>query len=215
MRQKSKNKSLISFFLLAIPFSIFFAVIITVLIISYLIYVNYSRWVVEFENFYLSEDYIQVPNDDYEKSIEEKIDKYSKSTEIVDYIEFINNEFSYLFAKSIEATLPSYMNVNKIISMYNNDTLSIYMDISVYKNRNIWFRFDITKDNGEGYEIFLSDIFVSDFSFNEYGLRNIVVDINTAISDTLKLVNDNDFSIRALQNIELTNKSVIFKAKLR
>ncbi len=215
MPEKPKNKSILSFFLLAIPVSLFFAIIITLLILSYLVYTNYSKWTVEFEDSHLSTDYIQIPDDNYEKKITAKIEKYSKSTDIIDYIEFTNEEFSYLFSKSVQSSLPEYMSINKTISSFNNNTLSIFMNINVLKNQSIWFRFDITKDVGEGYEIFLSDMYIADYSFNEYGMRKIVVDINTALSDTLKLINDNEFSIRVLQNIELTSKSVIFKAKLR
>ncbi len=215
MQSKRKTKSILSFFLIAIPVSIFVALIVLLIAVSFLVYSNYKQWEREFENSYLSTDFITLPDSKIEEKIEGKVEKFGKSTEITDYIELTNNEFGYLSSQALSTSVAKYFTVDKSITEYNNDKLKVYSRLKSSNNITFWISFELTKDMGEGINIYIPDIYIADYSFNAYGMRNIVVESNNALRETITLINDNDFSSRTLQNIELTDKSIVIKGRLR
>ena len=77
-----------------------------------------------------------------------------------------------------------------------------------------WIAFDIIKDNMETAQVYVGSIYIGDYNITDYLPKNSINDINKGISDAIILFNENLFSKRYIQNIELEDTNVVIKGVL-
>lgn len=203
------------FFLIAIPLTLMVIVLLVVLGAFYFIKKDYDIWSNDFEGKHLSSDYVVIEDDEeLQESVDVKVEEFDASQEEVDFIELTTDEVLYVFGSQLSDSLPYGVKVDRLIAQTNPNDWDIYIQM-VFKNTRLpWLRVNIEKDNIETAELYISEMFVGPYDLDEWVGINLRVSINKGLSDALILVNENDFSGRTFENIELEEDGVVVKGSL-
>lgn len=201
-----------SFFLLAIPLSFIFAFILVLIgLVSFFIY-DYSTWSKDFEKAHLSNDFYTITADN-SKKIEDKIKVFNEDKASVSSITFNKEEVFNIVATSYQDNIPSNIKVEKGYIEGGQNHWKIYLKTSYNSKISVWMVYDLEKDSGENIDIFFYDISLGNYSFNQYGLNAIVEQTNDGLRDSLKLIENSDFTGKRIKNIVMENDSIIIKGE--
>lgn len=193
------------FFSLLIFFG--FVVLFFLLFLGY-IFLKYRAWEKDF-NSNIKKEYVIEKAGIKSKEFNEKISKFSLSLEETAYLELDVQDIGGI----IFSVLDSYVNENlKIEDMYilpSNSKWLVYVKIK-YQDFSGWISTDINKDEVMSAQVYISDIWVGPFQISNIN-SNLVNTINNGIGDSIVTLNENGLVGRYIENIELTDDSVVLK----
>lgn len=203
------------FFLLTIPFTLLVLILLVILGGFYFIKKDYDTWNEKFDGQHLSNDYLVIDkSEDLQDEIDFKIEEFDASQEEVDFIELTTDEVLYVFGSQLSDSLPYGVEVERLIVEPNTNDWEVYIQMAYKNNRFPWMRVNIEKDDIETAELYISEMFVGPYDLDEWVGVDVRTSINKGLSDALILVNENDFSGRTFENIELEEDGVVVKGSL-
>ncbi len=145
-----------------------------------------------------------------EVSFDERIRDFVFSSDRSDYIQFTKEEVLYLisseFGKGENDIVVEDMCVDSAKGAWK-----VYLNMTVAGIRNVWFIFDVIKDDRETAELYVDSLYLGNFNLPSFISSPLKEKINKGISDALILVNENSFSGRNITNIELLEEDVVIK----
>ena len=183
--------------------------ILTILLLGAIfLFVNrYKTWEKDFEQNLVPENLI-ISDNPLEQEIEEKIVGFTLSSESTDSLVLTTSEVGELTLVVLQDYLKEEIQVSKIYIEPNSRVWNIYTKVS-YKKLSLWISVDVNKDNMQTAQLYITDVKVGPYSIGKVG--NMVERINSGIANSLLTVNENGFSGRYLENIELLEDTLVIK----
>ncbi len=143
-------------------------------------------------------------------SFDNRIRDFIFSSNRSDYIQFTKGEVLYLisseFGKEDSEILVKDMCVDSSKGIWK-----VYLNLTVAGIKNVWFIFDIIKDDRETAELYVDNLYLGNFQLPSFMSSSLKGKINKGISDAILLVNENSFSGRSITNIELLEEDIVVK----
>lgn len=210
-KKKRKGCCGMIFILFLILFALFAA------ILAYFAY-SYHQWGKEFEANMLQADAVSVDPgsfnyDEERNSTEEKIDDFVSSREEVNFIELDVEESAVLFADTISKSLPEFIQLHRLYLVAGDGNWQIYLQLRTASINLPITHFVIVKDEVEGVELFIDNIYIGNTDLDSIGLASIRHNINRAYYDGVLTINDNEFASHSIENIELEEGGITIKGR--
>jgi len=146
-------------------------------------------------------------------SVNDKIDEFSESNESIDYVEFTEREALYLIGDNYGQSVPENFTVDRLFVEASTNDWVVYIQGSYQGIVLPWLVLRIEKDDIETAQLYVSELAIGKYDFDEWGLLAVREDVNTGFQDALILVNENDFTGRKFENIELTEDGMVIKGR--
>lgn len=184
---------------LKIFFLILFVILLLIIVISSW---RYYSWKSMFESDIVMNNLVEIPSERSEE-LSKKIAIFALSDMDNEYLELTPYEFALLISE-ISTSYP-------IKQVYIDPGLGIwtvYAKIE-YLNIPIWLSLDLNKDNMQTAQLYVTDVYLGPYPIGN--IFNITEQINTGIADALLTVNENGFSGRYFENIELLEDKIVVK----
>jgi len=178
---------------------------------------DYLTWESEFEDKRISSDYVYLQGESAEmlsESIDRKVNEFSRSTQEVDFIEFTVDEAVYLIGEQYNQSLPENFEVQRLYVEPSQNNWYLYIQGTYQGMKLPWLILRVQKDDIETAQLYVSEMALGKYDFDTWGLLVIREDVNTGFQEALILVNENDFTGRRFENIELTDESMVIKGRL-
>ncbi|PKN02500.1 hypothetical protein CVU76_00455 [Candidatus Dojkabacteria bacterium HGW-Dojkabacteria-1] len=192
---------------LKISISILLFFVLLTGLVSFLLIHNYNTWEKRFErNIY--ENNLAILPYESDGSVEMKIAKFTLSNENTESLILSPYELSNLILLTSKGYLDKEITVRRVYIEPGNFRWNIYMEF-VYKRYSVWFSVDINKDDMQTVQLYITDIKLGNYSLGRY--FDLVYQINTGIANSILTVNENGFSGRYLENIELMEDKIVVK----
>lgn len=143
-------------------------------------------------------------------SFDSRIRDFIFSSDRSDYIQFTKEEVLYLISSEFEKE-DSEILVKDMCVDSSKGIWKVYLNLTVAGIKNVWFIFDIIKDDRETAELYVDNLYLGNFQLPSFISSSLKGKINKGISDAILLVNENSFSGRSITNIELLEEDVVVK----
>lgn len=211
-RLKGKKKNKIPVFLLLLS-SLLLIILLSALVIWLALFKEYSAWEDRFNKVIDQNRIVLLENTQLKKSVETKLTSFSLSTKKIDFVEITDMEFVYVFAQSLNTSLPLNITFDKGYVESNKGSWDIYIKT---KRKNLelpWIKLKLMKDNTESPQIYVKTMSLGNFDLIDYGVKGMIDKINNGIKDAIILVNESDFTGRVFRNIELEKEKMIIKGE--
>jgi hypothetical protein len=213
-KKKGELKRAGCFFAIAIPVSLVVITFLAALIVFLILRGEYRGWVDRFEGSHLSNDFIYVEDsEEIEKSLEEKVMKFSQSGNDVESMELSTQEVFIAFADQFESSIPENVNVYRGYVDSDYGSWNIYVQTKHRDRLLPWVIVNLNKDEGEGIQLYVSSISLGSYDLTDFGLKSIVDNVNKGLTDAFVLVNQSDFTGRIFENIELESGVMVIKGR--
>ena len=185
--------------------------LITSIIIVVLLIIGKS-WEREFVTN-INPDYLISEVDEFNESLDEKIANFVLSNQEVDFVTFSVQEAGVIIFDSIAEVLGE--NSFNLTNIYIEPSVGFWnvcarIDYIELERINFWLCAGFTKDDMETAQLYISDIYLQGFNIGII-FPNLITMINQGIADALVTVNENRFSGRYFENIELLKDSIVVK----
>lgn len=192
---------------LKISISIFLFFILFIGFISFILIKNYNNWESGFEkNIYRGNLAILPYKSD--GTAEMKIAKFTLSNENTESLILSPYEFANLILLTSKGYLDKEITVERVYIEPEDSRWNLYIEF-VYKGYSVWFSVDLNKDDMQTAQLYITDIYLGGYSFGKY--FDLIYKINTGIANSILTVNENGFSGRYLENIELMEDKIVVK----
>jgi len=189
-------------------FLIFFLLVLLIKIFLALFLVSkYKAWEEEFENNILQEN-LTTEEEEILVNIQEKISMFTLSSENTDSLTLSTSEVSTVLYSTLNGYLKDVVKVESVYIYPKQGVWNVYVEVRYWKY-SIWFSMDIVKDSMQTAQIYTKNILIGPYSIGN--LFNLTDRINTGIANSLLTVNENGFSGRYLENLELLHDSIVLK----
>jgi hypothetical protein len=194
--------------------SLFFFILslLTLSVLGAILY--YSKWSNEFDLKAEEFTYLDLEIDRYgdiREDIDLKVNRFSSSENQVDFIEFTPEEFGILVYDNSSEAFPEDITVKEIYINHEIFEWYLYMNLE-YKGVSLpWIGVEISKDNQETAEIYVSEVSVAGIILSDIGLESFRRNLSRGYLDALNFVNENNITERKFDNIELTDEGVFIK----
>jgi len=169
----------------------------------------YLLWEREFSSN-LSKKSCVSNNEVKEVSFDDRIRDFVFSSDRSDYIQFTKGEALYLisseFGKEGEEIVVEDMCIDSSKGVWK-----VYLNLTVAGIKNVWFVFDVIKDDRETAELYVDNLYLGNFKLPSFVSFSLKEKMNRGISDAILLVNENSFSGRSITNIELLEEDIVIK----
>jgi hypothetical protein len=196
--------------------SILFVSILVLLCLILLFVVVKSRiWFNDF-NSRINEEYVVTEGIQTESTVEEKIEEYVLSEEQTDFVTFTPQEVGKIVYSSVQDMLGE-RNIS-ISQIYINSQDSIWqicgsLQWSKLKSKNIWICVDVTKDNMQTAQLYITQLLVQGIDISKI-YPSLLTKVNKGFAEALITVNENRFVGRKFENIELTTSELVVKGSV-
>lgn len=184
--------------------------------IFFVVRYDYLTWESEFEGKHVDSDYVYLMGEDADSlnsSINTKINEFSSNAESIDFIELTDREAVYLIGKQYSLSTPENFTVDRLYLDAEINDWKVYIQGSYQGIELPWLILRIEKDDIETAQLYVSEMAIGKYDLDEWGLLVVREDVNTGFQDALILVNENDFTGRKFENIELTQDSMVIKGR--
>lgn len=192
---------------LKISISIFLLCVLLIAIVSFILVSNYKTWERRFERN-INEYNLAILPYESDGSVEMKIAKFTLSNKNTESLILSPYEISSLILLTSKEYFDKDITVRRVYVEPGNFRWNIYMEF-VYKKYSVWFSVDINKDDMQTAQFYITDIKLGNYSLGRY--FDLVYQINTGIANSILTVNENGFSGRYLENIELMEDKIVVK----
>jgi len=169
----------------------------------------YLLWEREFSSNLSSKSCVS-NNQVKEISFDERIRNFVFSSDRSDYIQFTKEEVLYLISSEFGKEEGDIV-VKDMCVDSSKGVWKVYLNLTVAGIKNVWFIFDIIKDDRETAELYVDNLYLGNFQLPSFISSSLKEKINKGISDAIVLVNENSFSGRSITNIELLEEDIVVK----
>lgn len=169
----------------------------------------YLLWEREFSSNLSSKSCVS-NNQVKEISFDERIRNFVFSSDRSDYIQFTKGEILYLISSELKKEEGDIV-VKDMCVDSSKGVWKVYLNLTVAGIKNVWFIFDIIKDDRETAELYVDNLYLGNFQLPSFISSSLKEKINKGISDAIVLVNENSFSGRSITNIELLEEDIVVK----
>ncbi|HOF78781.1 MAG TPA: hypothetical protein PKW94_00155 [Candidatus Dojkabacteria bacterium] len=169
----------------------------------------YLLWEREFSSNLSSKSCVS-NNQVKEISFDERIRNFVFSSDRSDYIQFTKGEILYLISSELKKEEGDIV-VKDMCVDSSKGVWKVYLNLTVAGIKNVWFIFDIIKDDRETAELYVDNLYLGNFYLPSFISSSLKEKINKGISDAIVLVNENSFSGRSITNIELLEEDIVVK----
>ncbi len=179
------------------------------------IFIRSKLWVRNFQAD-INPEYIANEPEEFEEALNEKVEEYVLSQEDTDFISFTPKEVAQIVYGSIsEMVEGSNM---EITNVYAEPSVGLWKICGRSKLRdieefNIWVCADVTKDNIQTAQLYVTDLTIQGFSMKKI-YPKVLTEINQGIAEALVTANENGFVGRVFENMELLENTFIIKGSL-
>ena len=143
-------------------------------------------------------------------SLDDRIRNFVLSSNRSDYIKFTKGEILYLISSGFGKE-DSEIIVKDMCVDSSKGNWGVYLNMTVLGIENVWFIFDVIKDNRETAELYIDNLYLGNFHLPSFVCSILKEKIKKGISDAIILVNENSFSERSITNIELLEEDIVIK----
>lgn len=190
-------------------FKIFVILLLLLILLPIFLTGVYLLWEREFSSN-LSNKSCVSNNQVKDVSFDDRIRDFVFSSNRSDYIQFTKGEVLYLisseFGKEGGEIVVQDMCVDSAKGVWK-----VYLNVTVAGIKNVWFIFDVIKDDRETAELYVDGLYLGNFQLPPFIASSLKEKINKGISDAILLVNENSFSGRSITNIELLEEDIVVK----
>lgn len=169
----------------------------------------YLLWEREFSSNLSSKSCVS-NNEVKEVSFDDRIRDFVFSSNRSDYIQFTKGEALYLISSEFGKEEGEIV-VRDMCVDSSKGVWKVYLNLTVAGIKNVWFIFDVIKDDRETAELYVENLYLGNFQLPSFISSSIKEKINKGISDAILLVNENSFSGRSITNIELLEEDIVVK----
>lgn len=187
---------------------IFVSFVLLLLILLGYLFLRYSQWEKGF-NSEINEEYVIDKEVIKSKEFNKKITQFSLSFEDTEFLELNVQEVGSVIYSVLDSYMEEGMNIEKMYILPSESVWNIFVKIK-YQNISIWLSTDINKDSVQSAQVYIKDFKIGPFFVSKYNKR-LVTMINKGIGDSIVTLNENGLVGRYIENIELTNTSVVIK----
>ncbi|HVX92621.1 MAG TPA: hypothetical protein VHA74_00720, partial [Candidatus Dojkabacteria bacterium] len=152
-------------------------------------------------------------NEQNTKSVDDKIKAFNQDKSSVSTAVFNKEEVFNIVATSLNENIPSEFKVEKGFIEGGNNHWKIYLKMSYKSKVSFWVIYDLEKDAGENIDIFFYDISLGSYSLSQYGLNTFIDQANEGLRDSLKLIQNSDFTGKRIKNIVMENENLTIKGE--
>lgn len=181
-------------------FSISALITITVI----LLLVRYNSWTKDFESSIKVENLV-VKDTSLSEEVVTQISSFTLSQENTESLSLSTVQFGYMLLNVLNEYLGENISVEKIYIEPSVGNWNVYIQAN-YKNISPWIWISLKKDNVQSAQLYITEFNIGPYSFNRFVER-----INDGIANGLITVNENGFTGRYLENIELLEESIVVK----
>lgn len=181
-------------------FSISALITITVI----LLLVRYNSWTKDFESSIKVENLV-VKDTSLSEEVVTQISSFTLSQENTESLSLSTVQFGYMLLNVLNEYLGENISVEKIYIEPSVGNWNVYIQAN-YKNISPWIWISLKKDNVQSAQLYITEFNIGPYSFNRFVER-----INDGIANGLVTVNENGFTGRYLENIELLEESIVVK----
>jgi hypothetical protein len=210
----SKRSNPGCFFLVTVPITLLVLLSISAMLVLWILRGEYRSWRDDFESNYLSKEFVKKDDLELKEGVDEKLTMFASSTEDVDFVELSTDEALFVLLNELEGSIPYGIKVERGIVRAMQGQWDIFIQSKFKDTRLPWVRIRVEKDDIESAELFVSDMYMGPYDLGEWGFKGVQDDINRGFAEALILVNENEFSGRRFENIELEENSMIVKGRL-
>lgn len=141
----------------------------------------------------------------YDRSEEtaKKIVLFTLSDKDTEYLELTSYELGGLLLQVASSYPVEHIYIYPSLGVWK-----VYANVK-YKNIPVWLSVDLNKDDMQTAQLYVTNVYFGPYEIGN--IFNITDMINTGIADALLTVNENGFSGRYLENIELLEDKVVVK----
>jgi hypothetical protein len=194
---------------------VFLSIILLFLFTLLFIFIKSKAWERNFEAD-INPEYIANQPEEFEESLNEKVEEYVLSQEDTDFISFTPKEVAQIVYGSISEMVED--SSVEITNIYVEPSVGIWkvcarLKLKDIERLKIWICADITKDNIQTAQLYITDLTVQGFSARKI-YPQILTDINQGIAEALVTANENGFVGRIFENMELLENNLIIKGSL-
>ena len=143
-------------------------------------------------------------------SFDDRIRDFVFSSDRSDYIQFTKGEILYLISSEFGKE-DREIKVEDMCVDSSKGVWKVYLNLTVAGIKNVWFIFDVIKDDRETAELYVDNLYLGNFKLPPFIASPLKEKINKGISDAIVLVNENSFSGREITNIELLEEDIVVK----
>ncbi len=169
-----------------------------------LLLVRYNNWTKDFESNLKVENLV-VKDTSLSEEVVSQISSFTLSQENTESLSLSTEQFGYIVLNVLNEYLGEGISVEKIYIEPSTGNWNIYIQAN-YKKISPWIWISLKKDNVQSAQLYISQFNIGPYSFNRF-----VEEINDGIANGLVTVNENGFTGRYLENIELLEESIVVK----
>ena len=144
--------------------------------------------------------------------IDQKIEDFILSDSKTEFVTLTSEEIASIFKSNIQ--VGKSVQLIDLCILPSEGTWSLYLKYKIGAIPVPWIVLEIVKDDRETAEIYVKKVYIGKNSIPSLLSKQIVVNINSGISDAIILVNENRFLGRNIKNIELLEERVVLKGSL-
>jgi hypothetical protein len=185
--------------ILKISFLTLSTIILLVVLFSFW---KYYSWEKEFEENMNKNNLVTAPYDRSEETAK-KIVLFTLSDKDTEYLELTSYELGGLLLQVASSYPVEHIYIYPSLGVWK-----VYANVK-YKNIPVWLSVDLNKDDMQTAQLYVTNVYFGPYEIGN--IFNITDMINTGIADALLTVNENGFSGRYLENIELLEDKVVVK----
>lgn len=195
------RKTLLTVFLIIVVLLLSILFVVTVLLFKYV------KWEETFEANIVEENVATVDENIF-TILKNRFSSFTLSDLNTQVLKLSPKEVGILAISIAKKNIQEPFGIKRIYTEPGKGNWNMYIEIS-YKGYTVWFSIDLNKDNIQTAQLYVTNVKVGPYSLG----RNfkILEMINLGIANSLLTVNENGFSGRYFENIELLEDGMVIK----
>lgn len=162
------------------------------------------------QSYLITEDSI---SEDERADLQTKLQNFQEEAETTTFIVFTPRELGVLIYDVIAQQIDEPTSLDAVSIKPSENLWEMSFKLS-YENKSIpWFSVQLFKEDQESAELYIPTIIVAGVDLKSIGLGFIVDRVNDGYREALLVTDEGSVTSRLYENIELTEDSVIIKAK--
>lgn len=183
-------------------------VLISILVLLLSFKAKYTKWEDKFTKDINVENLVN--KETISNSYEQKVGDFVLSNSDTEFLELTPFEISEIFFNVLDQYSNENYQLSNVYTLPEKSQWEVCMKVDIKKvSFDPWVCIDLNKDSIQSAQLYSTHI-----NIGPYEIKNteVVGKINTGIANSLVTVNENGFSGRYLENIELLKENVVVKA---
>ncbi len=181
--------------------------LLSLVLVVFVLVSRYMDWEKSFESS-LVEQNISSSDEDIFSLIQEKFSSFTLSQDNTETISLSPKDVGMVVISIANGYLNNDLSISRVYIEPSKGKWVVYIE-AMYSKYSVWLSLGINKDNLETAQLYLTSLSIGPYSVGEY--FNILESINLGIANSLLTVNENGFSGRYFENIELLEDSMVIK----